>query len=417
VNCHVPPVVGGARLTGPLHPVRTRVLQITSELGIGGLERVVETLARTMDPGRFEPAVVCLRELGPFAPRLEALGIPVHLIRADPRRTDRLAFLTLARIIREWRPDVVHTHNTEPLLDGALASLFARVPTLVHTDHARAFPDRWRYMLAERIAAIKAYRIVGVSDDSTANLRRFLRIPEHKLATVENGVDAAPFLSAPDRATARRSLGCEPDAPVIGLAARLEDQKGIGFLLEAMPAVLRAHPGCRVLIAGVGSRGEALRAQATHLGLDGRVRFLGEWHEVPTLLRALDLFVIPSVWEGLPMALLESMAARCPVISTSVGGIPGVLVHDTSGWLVPPREVAPLAEGIIHLLADAPSRWRLADAAFSTFEQRYSAATMTRRYEALYRREPELAGRVTQERGSVSRAVVGGTLVPCSAAS
>lgn len=383
-------------MTGPPPEVRTRVLQVTSELGIGGLERVVETLARTMDPCRFEPAVVCLRELGPFAPRLAALGIPVHLIRADPRRTDRLAFLKLARIIREWRPHVVHTHNTEPLLDGALASLFARVPTLVHTDHARAFPDRWSYMLAERIAAIKAYRVVGVSEDSTANLRRFLRIPEHKLATVENGVDATPFRTAPDRATARRSLGCEPDAPLIGLAARLEDQKGIGFLLDAMPAVLGAQPGCTLLIAGVGSRGESLRAQATRLGLHGRVRFLGEWHAVPTLLRALDLFVIPSVWEGLPMALLESMAAGCPVISTSVGGIPGALAHDTSGWLVPPREVAPLAEGIIRLLADAPSRQRLADAAFSTFERRYSAATMARQYEALYRREPELAGRVTR---------------------
>lgn len=375
--------------------MRTRVLQVTSELGIGGLERVVETLARTMDPARFEPAVVCLRELGPFAPRLQQLGIPVHLIRADPRRTDRLSFLKLARIIREWRPDVVHTHNTEPLLDGALASLFARVPLLVHTDHARAFPDRWSYMLAERIAAIKAYRVVGVSEDSTANLRRFLRIPGHKLATVENGVDATPFRTAPDRAAARQSLVCEPDAPVIGLAARLEDQKGIGFLLEAMPAVLAAHPQCTVLIAGVGSRWESLRAQATGLGLDGRVRFLGEWHDVPLLLQALDLFVIPSIWEGLPMALLEAMAARCPVISTSVGGIPGVLAHDVSGWLVPPREVAPLAEGIIRLLADAPRRHRLADAALSTFERRYSAETMARRYEALYLRQPEPAGHVT----------------------
>ena len=375
-------------MTGRSIGSRLRVLQLTHRMGIGGLERVVETLCRTIDRDRFEVAVLCLRDTGLFALPLQELGIQVERIRADPDRTEHLAFLKVARFMRAWRPDVLHTHNTEPFLDGTLAALMTGVRTHVHTDHARAFPDKTRYLVAERIAAIFAYRVVGVSEDATRNLRRYVRIPAKKLMTIENGVDGAPFELEFDRAAARRSLGVDPDAPLIGLVARLEDQKGINFLLDAMPAVFGTFPDCTLLIAGTGSRSGSLRQQAEELGLGDRVRFLGPWTEVPRLLRSLDLFLLPSVWEGLPMALLEAMAAACPILASTAGGTPAAIRHGESGWLVPPSNSRAIADGVLHLLSRPRLRDQLALEARRTFTERYSAAAMSRRYESLYLRQP-----------------------------
>lgn len=366
---------------------RTRLLQVTSELTIGGLERVVETLTRTIDPERFEVAVACLREKGYFADELEAKGYQVHLLRSQTVSQKRLGFFPLARLMREWRPTVVHTHNTEAFIHGSMAAISAGVRTLVHTDHARAFPDKHRYIFAERVASEFAYRVVGVSDDSTRNLRRYVRIPSRKLVTIENGVDAAPFEVLFSQAEARASFGLDAERKVIGLAARLEEQKGVNYLLDALPAVFKAFPECSVMIAGTGSQSAPLRAQAESLGLSGDVRFLGDVHDIPRFLRTLDLFLIPSVWEGLPMALLEAMAAECPIVSTSVGGIPSVLSHGESGWLVPPQDTPAFAAGVVAMLSDSALRTGIARAAKRTFHERYSAEAMTARYEGLYLRQ------------------------------
>jgi glycosyltransferase involved in cell wall biosynthesis len=365
---------------------RVRLLQVVPSLAIGGLERVVETLTRTVDRDRFEVAVACLREKGPFAEGLESEGFEVHVTSPTPGHPSRWAFRALRHFIREWGPDVVHTHNTEAFLEGAMASVGSGVTTLVHTDHARDFPDKWRYMAAERLASTVAYRVVGVSEATTENLHRYVRIPRKKLITIENGVDGAPFRTAVDRSGARASFGIDAGQPVIGLAARLETQKGIDYLLQALPAVLTAVPDCLLLIAGTGSQEGELRRETERLGLSEQVRFLGDVHEIAQFLSVLDLFLIPSRWEGLPMALLEAMAASRTVVAATVGGIPGVISHGENGWLVPPGDPEALSAGIITLLSNPALRGGLATSALQTFESRYSAEVMARRYEALYLR-------------------------------
>jgi glycosyltransferase involved in cell wall biosynthesis len=368
---------------------RTRLLQITHDLHVGGLPRVVDTLCRTIDRSRFDVEVLCLRDVGPLGEALRAdLGIPVHKLREDGDVPDRLAFMKIARFLRGRGFDVIHTHNTEPFVEGSLGGLLARVRTLVHTDHARPFPDKRRYMLAEWLMSQFAWKVVGVSDHTTSNLRRYEKIPSSKLVTIVNGIEGDRYDRAVDRPAVRRELGIPADAPVLGFASRLVEQKGLVHLLDALPAVRAAHPDVLLLVAGEGDQREMLESEVRDRGLVDVVRFLGVRLDIPSLLKVFDLHVLPSLWEGLPMIILESMAAGCPTVATSVGGVPTALQDGHTGRLVPPRDPHALAGAINDLLGDEARRRTLGEAARRTFDQRFTADIMARRYEALYLRQP-----------------------------
>ncbi|MGI9628607.1 MAG: glycosyltransferase, partial [Longimicrobiales bacterium] len=193
----------------PTHgpPGRRRVLQVTEDLGVGGLERVIATLCRNLDPRRFDPAVVCLRDGGEFADELELEGVPIFQLPYDPSRADYFAFRQVARILRRHHVDVVHTHNTGAFVAGGVGALLARTPTLIHTDHARDFPDKLRYVVAENLLSRLAHRVVGVSEHTTENLVRYERLPRKKLVTIHNGIDVAVGASGGRPEELRRELG------------------------------------------------------------------------------------------------------------------------------------------------------------------------------------------------------------------
>ena len=368
---------------------RIRLMQITHDLQVGGLQRVVVTLCRAIDPERFDVSVLCLREAGPLARELESIGVPVITLPRDPHRTDYFAFRRVARVLRERQISVVHTHNTEPFVDGGIAARLAGVRTLVHTDHARDFPDKVRYMLAEHVMAWNAYRVVGVSEDTTRNLAHYERIPRRKLVTITNGIDGEPYSQPLDRARLRQELGIAGDGPVIGLGARLVEQKGITYLLQAMRVLRDRVPGLTCMVAGEGPLEAELRAEAGRLGVGDSVRFLGVRLDMPRLIRAFDVYVLPSVWEGLPMAVLEALAAGCPVVASNVGGVGAALTDGVTGSLVPPRDPAALAGAIESLLRDEARRSRYAGAGRTLFNERFSAESMARKYEKLYLREAD----------------------------
>ena len=364
-------------------------MQVTEDLGIGGMERVVVTLCALVDRERFEPSVVCLREGGMLAEELAAIGVPVHVLPWRQGKGSYGSFLRLARLLRRERIDVLHTHNTNAFLDGGLASVLARTPTLVHTDHARDFPDRIRYMVAEHVMSHRAYRVVGVSEHTTANLARYERIPHRKLVTIPNGIDERHFEVPVDSRAARAELGIAGDARVVGVAARLMPQKGIEYLLRALALMHARAPHVVVVIAGEGPLEPELRRAAVELGVGERVRFLGPRRDVPRLLSLFDVMALPSVWEGLPMVVLEAMAAGCPVVASGVGGVPTAIQHGVSGLLVPPRDPERLADALFALLDDDPWRRRLADEGRRIFRERFSATAMARAYERLYDRHPD----------------------------
>lgn len=336
--------------------------------------------------------MLCLNTDGELADILRADGIAVHVLRKGGGRADYLSGFRVAKFVREHRIDVLHSHNTQPFLDSGLAAHLVRNVALVHTDHARDFPDKWRYMILEHLMSWAAYRVVGVSEHTTENLRRFEYIPRRKLVTIPNGIDGRAFEVPFDRMAVRSSLGVPPDACVIVFASRLESQKDVPNLLRAFREVAARDPLRWLVVAGQGSLRGELEALAVELGVQQRVRFVGVRLDVADVLRASDVFVLSSRWEGLPMVILEALAAGCPIVSTDVGGVPSAITNGEHGLLVPPEDHRALAAGLERMCSLPGLRTTLATAGRKRFLERYSAAAMTQQYERLYRQAAEARG-------------------------
>jgi sugar transferase (PEP-CTERM/EpsH1 system associated) len=364
--------------------MKIKVMQITHDLAIGGLQRVVVNICKNIvDREKFDISVLCLRDLGEFVPEVESMGIKVHFL-PQTKGTDYLSFLKVAKILRHEKPDVIHTHNTQPFIDGTIGALLAGVKTIVHTDHARIFPDKRRYMFAEWVMSHFAYKVVGVSDDTSQNLIRYEKISRKKVLTIPNGIDEKKFSIKIDKKAKRRELGILGDGPIVGLGVRLTEGKGINYLLRAMPDIIEKFRDIILVIVGDGPAKDKLEKQSVGLGIDRNVLFLGPRLDIPELLKLFDIYVLPSLSEGLPMVLLEAMAAGCPVIATNVGGVPTMIKHGENGSLIEPKNHKVLASEIIRLLSDKKLRNRYSKNGLNLFREKFSADIMTRKYEQLY---------------------------------
>jgi glycosyltransferase involved in cell wall biosynthesis len=363
-----------------------KLMHITHDLAIGGLQKVVVNICKTIDMSIFDVSVLCLRGMGEFVDDIEILGIKVFQIPHVNGKTDYFSFIKVAKILNKEKIEVIHTHNTQPFIDGTLGSLFSGVKTIIHTDHARIFPDKMRYMIAERLMSYFAYKVVGVSDHTSLNLIKYEKISSKKIITIENGIDESCFNIEIDKQEIKKKLGISIDGPVLGLCVRLEEQKGITYLLQAMPQIIKVKPNVSLIIVGDGKLKTELENEAVQLGIKEHVLFLGSRLDVPIILRLFDIYVLPSLWEGLPMVLLEAMAAGCPVVASDVGGVSKAITNAENGLLVFPGDPQQLADGIIKLLSDSKVRKMYGEKGIEKFKANFSAAKMTERYEKLYQR-------------------------------
>jgi glycosyltransferase involved in cell wall biosynthesis len=374
-----PSVAPGAR---PL-----RILQISHDLRPGGLQRVVIDLAQGLRRLGHDAHICSLRGTGPLAEEIRGRGIPLWEMPWPERGADRWLFLKVFRLLRQGRYDVVHTHNTQPFLDGGLAAALARVPVRIHTDHARPFPDKLRYMAMERVMSLAYRKVVGVSAHTAGELRRHEGIAQDKLAVIANGIDGEWYRAECgrlDRERLRNEAGLGRFKTVFGLGARLEAQKGIAFLLEAMPAILERHPDAALALAGSGSLEGELQEKARALGVAGNVRFLGSQPQLLRFYPMLDFLVLPSLWEGLPLCILEAMSLGLPIIATNVGGVGDALEDGRTARLVPPGDPAALAQAVTAFLDDPERARALGREGRRDFDARHDASVMVRAYLRLY---------------------------------
>ncbi|MDH5572202.1 MAG: glycosyltransferase, partial [Gammaproteobacteria bacterium] len=203
---------------------KLKLMQITHDLAIGGLQQVIVNICRTIDRELFDVSVLCLRDLGEFVPYVEELGIKViFLPQKENGATDYLSFLKVAKILKDEKIDIIHTHNTNPFIDGTIGALLSGVKTIIHTDHARVFPDKKRYMFAEWLMSNFAYKIVGVSEHTTNNLNKYEKISRAKLVTIPNGIDGTVYDINIDIEQIKQELGIKNGGPVIGLGVRLTE--------------------------------------------------------------------------------------------------------------------------------------------------------------------------------------------------
>jgi glycosyltransferase involved in cell wall biosynthesis len=359
------------------------VMEIVHSMEVGGMERVVANLARRMDPARFRPMVVCIARKGGFAPGLEADGFEVVSLDKPPG-VDLGAALRLARLIRKRRIDVVHLHNSGPLFTGTLAAVLTRVPVRIYTDHARVFPDRRRVMWTETALVRGIDRVVAVSDETRANMIRYLHVPAERIVVIPNGVEAPPETTEAQRLAARAEFGIAADAPLVVAVARLQPQKAIDRLIEAAALVRERVPAARFLVVGGGALEADLRVLVRDRGLDGVFHLAGLRMDPHVFLAAADVFALSSDWEGMPMSLLEALALGKPTACPDVGDVAKAVRTGETGILVRPGDATALADALTELLADPAGARAMGARGRALFGECFDAATMTRRYTQLF---------------------------------
>lgn len=360
------------------------VAQIVHSLEVGGMERVVSHLVTELT-APFKPMVVCLTVKGHFAPMLEEAGIEVVALAKNPGKDLRLPG-RLARIFRERNVQVVHAHNSGPMFTGTLAAKLSGAKVVVVTDHSRKFPERASVKATEWILARMVDQVVSVSDDNRQDLIDKMGWPENKITVIPNGVARVPQIDDGQAAALRAEFQLDPATPTILAVARLEKQKNLGVLIEALGVLRDRGVAGKLLIAGEGSRRQALEAKVRDLKLENRVLLPGWRLDSLALYRIADLFALSSDWEGLPMAVLEAMSAALPVVATAVGDVPKAIVEEKSGRLVPPQNSVALADALTDLMRDANLRRSFGQAGYELWHDRFSDEHMVQRYVQIYTR-------------------------------
>jgi glycosyltransferase involved in cell wall biosynthesis len=355
------------------------VLHVVLSLEVGGLERVVYHLMQAQQGGRYEPLLCCLDRPGRWGDELAKRGYRVFALDRWGGVRPRILF-ELLRLIREVQPAVVHAHNPGPLVYAAPAARLARRP-LIFTRHGPG--GRTSHPLIWRITD----QVVAVSEDARRTFLRYNRVLPERTCTIHNGIpDLPPGLSRGERQALRRSLGFDPELPLIGTVCRLEPAKDLGTLLHAFERITAAGTPAQLLIVGDGSQREELQQRRARSPRPERIVLAGMRQDVPAILRVIDIFAVSSILEGLSVSLLEAMAAGLPAVATSVGGNPEAVEHEVSGLLVPPRDPDALAEALLRLLRDPELRARYGRAARAKYEQGFTIEAMRARYEEVYDR-------------------------------
>jgi glycosyltransferase involved in cell wall biosynthesis len=356
---------------------RRRVVHVTRGLEVGGQERLLLEFARHADSARFDLSVIVLGQRGSLTDGIERCGCPVIALDEPPGLRPRLVW-RLAQQFRRLGADVVHTHDDGPLIYGALAGRLSGTPRIIHTQHHGKLGIISRRQ--ERLVAWSARGVdcfVCVAHDSARQMIA-QGVAARRVRVLWNGIDLERFAER----------GPRPDGPIVTVA-RLSPEKDIANLLRALAIVARTHPAVRLEIAGDGPCREDTVRLACELGLEPRVRFLGETRDVPALLERASMFVLPSQTEGISLTLLEAMARGLPVAATAVGGTPEVVDDGVTGLLVPTRHPQALADALLRLHAEPDVAAGMGKAGRRRVEAHFDVRSMVRRYEALYERRAD----------------------------
>ncbi|WP_170388208.1 glycosyltransferase [Ruegeria atlantica] len=360
-----------------------RLLYIIDSLRIGGAETLLLDLLDAAHQ-RGDQVKVAYFTQGPLEIEITRRGVEtVRLSRHGLR--DPRALTRALRLMRDWNPDIVHTHLIKSDLVGQLAARYMnrrRVITLHNTD-----PWRRKRVLSGiyRTLTSGADACLAVTENVADHVARFGGYNRARIEVVQNGVDLDRFAAGRVQPMDLSQFGVPEDAVVLAKIGRVTEQKDHENFLQAISRLQERNLNMHALIVGDGELSEVVRQRARSLGLgDGQLTFTGNLRDMPSLLAAIDIFTLASKWEGLPMALLEAMAAEVPVVSTAVGGIPDLIKDGVNGMLVAPSDPSALAGALECVIADADARGRLGKAGRDTVESRFSGAAMMDRLWSIY---------------------------------
>jgi glycosyltransferase involved in cell wall biosynthesis len=365
-----------------------------------GVKRLFGWMIPRFDHDRFRVSLVSLRKKDLSEETLDTLGVDITYLersKFDPRTLP-----ALLRIVDAKQIDILHLHGYGATTFGRLVGAIRRIPTIVH-EHANLTDTPWYQKLADRCLEPATDIALAVSKSTADFVIRAREVRPAKVKVVYLGVPLEEFSrarSADEIALARKELGIAPDGKsefAIGTVTRLHESKGNSYLIDAAARVVRERPAARFFLVGEGPLLGDLQAQASALGLGDRFVFAGFRRDIAATLSAFDLVVFPSLWEGTPLTVFETLAMGKPVVATDADGLLDVLTDGSDAIIVPKRNADALAGAIVRAMDDPAARRRLGDAARLTGRQ-YDIALFVRKMERLYTLLHETS-RATRRRG------------------
>jgi len=364
---------------------KIKILECIRQGQIGGGESHLLSLVENLDRSRFEPVVLSFTE-GPMVERLRALNVSTHVIYTE-KPFDVSKWLKVKQLFQAERPALVHAHGTRASSNTLWAAHSLGIP-LVYTVHGWSFHDdqsplvrRMRIMGERYITARSDFNIAVSASNRQSGLDQ---IPGLKATVINNGIDQQKFSPARKFKNIRAELGISADAMLVLFLARFTHHKQPLALIRAFHQAVNDLPSLHLLMVGDGDQKREGLALVKELGLEGKVTFQPFRQDVPDVLAAADIFVLPSLWEGLPIGLLEAMAMGKAVLATRVDGTKEVIQHEVNGLLVEPGDLFALAAALVGLGTNAALRAALRCKALDTIQEQYNAGVMTRRIEAVY---------------------------------
>ncbi len=376
--------------------MRVKIVHLVTRLDLGGAQQNTLHTARNLDPKRFEVVLAC----GPGglldAEALNSLGVRTAFIDSLRREIspfyDLLALLEIAKLLLAEKPVLLHTHSSKAGILGRLAAALAGVPVVVHTYHGFGFHDRQRavvktlYVALERLCARFTDALVFVSRANIDYAAAHGLVRPQDAVLIRSGVSLAGLPAKVDAVKLKTSAGIGMHKPLVLSVGNLKPQKNAADFVAAAAKVLTEVPEARFVFIGDGPQKSALQARAFVLGLEGKVLFLGWRRDTAQWLAAADVFVMTSLWEGLPRALVEAMKSGLPSVCYATDGVVDLLKDGDNGFLIKPGDQDALAARLTQLLKDESLRRKLGTAASASIGPEFDIDGMVRSQEALYDR-------------------------------
>jgi glycosyltransferase involved in cell wall biosynthesis len=369
---------------------KIRVLELIDKPFLGGGQVHLLSLAKGLDKTRYEVGVAASGG-GPLEDETKRAGLDFVAVPVE-KKLGRAAVRAIADVLAERRVDLLHTHGGVAGLFGRRAAAAAKTPVVVHTLHGIHYLHyrnpvlRYLFILQERHFVRTTDAVIFVSDADAAAGRRYRLAPEAKMKVIKNGVD---FSAVPDPTKIRPALdnlkaSLRLTTPIIGTVARLHRQKGVVYLLGAAAEILSRYPEATIVAVGGGPEEKRLRELIAASNLENRVLLLGERSDAREIMALFDVFVLPSLWEGLPLALLEATALGKAIVAADIDGVREVLEDGTTGLLVPPKDPGAISAAVLRLIEDKGLSSKLGAAAKATIPPRFTLKHMIEEVDRLY---------------------------------
>jgi len=367
-----------------LKPRRIKVLHLVTSLEVGGAQHGMLLGLPRFDSDQYEHIVCSIMDRMQMASQFREAGIEVRSLGLS-RKTDIGVVLRLRALLKEMRPDVLHTYLLHGNILGRLIGRLVGVPVIIGSERTIGQARKWG-RLATRLTNPLTDAVEVNSEIGGRAIERDLGVPSEKIELVRSGLDLSVFSSANRRDELRSEFGVTADQHLIVYMGRLRTVKGVEFGIRAFATALEQLPNIRMVLAGEGDQRNFLGSLVSELGISEQVEFLGVRNDVPELLGAADSVLMPSLTEGFPRTAIEAMAAGKPVIATNVGGTPEAVIDGETGILVPARDSDALSAAIVRLVGDTDLQARLAQAGRKRAEKNYSVDRYVSRLDELYRR-------------------------------